>query len=186
MRALTNPYTPNAGAEPEAIVGRDEQLELFDLLLARLARGRTEQSMIVTGLRGVGKTVLLGQFRSKALERDWVVVELEASKHDDTEFRRDISSRLRAALLELSPRVRWPDRFTHAAAVLTSFTVGVDAAGAWSAGLDVDAAEGLADHADLSLELTDVFLALGEAAKERDRGVVPRFDEVPLLSLIHI
>lgn len=186
MRALTNPYTPNAGAEPEAIVGRDDQLELFDLLLARLARGRTEQSMIVTGLRGVGKTVLLGQFRSKALERDWVVVELEASKHDDTEFRRDISSRLRAALLELSPRVRWTDRFTHAAAVLTSFTVSVDGAGAWSAGLDVDAAEGFADHADLSMDLTDVFLALGEAAKERDRGVVLLFDEVQFLSKLQL
>ena len=44
--------------------------------------------MIITGLRGVGKTVLLGQFRTKALERDWVVVELEVSKHDETEFRR--------------------------------------------------------------------------------------------------
>ena len=62
--------------------------------------------MIITGLRGVGKTVLLGQFRVKALERDWVVVELEVSKHDDTDFRRDISARLRTALLELSPKAR--------------------------------------------------------------------------------
>ncbi|HEY8718503.1 ATP-binding protein [Pengzhenrongella sp.] len=186
MRALTNPYTPNAGAEPEAIVGRDDQLEWFDLLLARLARGRTEQSMIITGLRGVGKTVLLGQFRTKALERDWVVVELEVSKHDDTEFRRDVSSRLRAALLELSPRTRWTDRFTHAAAVLTSFTLSVDTAGSWSAGLGVDAAEGFADHANLSMDLTDVFLALGEAAKERDRGVVLLFDEIQFLSKLQL
>jgi len=74
VRALTNPYTPNAGAEPQAVVGRDDQLAWFDLLLARIERGRTEQSMIITGLRGVGKTVLLGQFRTKALEHDWVVV----------------------------------------------------------------------------------------------------------------
>jgi Cdc6-like AAA superfamily ATPase len=59
VKALTNPYTPNAGAEPQAVVGRDDQLEWFDLLLARIERGRTEQSMIITGLRGVGKTVLL-------------------------------------------------------------------------------------------------------------------------------
>ncbi len=182
MRALTNPYTPNAGAEPQAVVGRDDQLDWFDLLLARIERGRTEQSMIITGLRGVGKTVLLGQFRSKALEHDWVVVELEVSKHDETEFRRDISARLRAALLELSPRARWTDRSKHAAAVLKSFTISVDASGTMSAGLDVEAAEGFADHANLSMDLTDVFLALGEAAREKDRGVVLLFDEIQFLS----
>lgn len=182
MRALTNPYTPNAGAEPQAVVGRDDQLDSFDLLLARIERGRTEQSMIITGLRGVGKTVLLGQFRLKALERDWVVVELEVSKHDDTDFRRDISGRLRTALLELSPKARWTDRFRHAAAVLKSFTISVDATGSLSAGLDVEAAEGFADHANLAMDLTDVFLSLGEAAHERDRGVVLLFDEVQFLS----
>ncbi len=179
---MTNPYTPNAGAEPQAVVGRDDQLDWFDLLLARIERGRTEQSMIITGLRGVGKTVLLGQFRSKALEHDWVVVELEVSKHDETEFRRDISARLRAALLELSPRARWTDRSKHAAAVLKSFTISVDASGTMSAGLDVEAAEGFADHANLSMDLTDVFLALGEAAREKDRGVVLLFDEIQFLS----
>lgn len=181
MRALTNPYTPNAGAQPEAIVGRDDQLDSFELLLGRLARGRSEQSMIITGLRGVGKTVLLGQFRAKALEQDWVVVEQEVSKHDEDEFRRDISSRLRAALLELSPRTRWSDRLKHAAGVLKSFTVSVDAAGAWSAGLDLEAVEGHADHGNLAMDLTDVFLAVGEAAKEEGKGVVLLFDEVQFL-----
>jgi len=182
VRALTNPYTPNAGAEPEAVVGRDDQLESFDLLLARLARGRTEQSMIITGLRGVGKTVLLGQFRSKALAQEWVVIEQEVSKHDEADFRRDMSSRLRAGLLELSPRARWSDRFQHAAAVLQSFTVSVDPSGGWSAGLDVQAAEGFADHGNLAMDLTDVLLALGEAARERERGVVLLLDEVQFLS----
>lgn len=182
MKALSNPYTPNAGAEPQAVVGRDDQLEWFDLLLARIERQRTEQSMIITGLRGVGKTVLLGQFRSKALLRDWVVVELEVSKHEEAEFRRDISSRLRTALLQLSPRARWTDRFRHAAGVLQSFSVTMDASGSVSAGLDVSAAEGYADHANLSIDLTDVFIALGEAAQERGRGVVLLFDEVQFLT----
>ncbi|MEX2290578.1 MAG: ATP-binding protein [Mycobacteriales bacterium] len=182
MRALTNPYTPNAGAEPQAVVGRDDQLAWFDLLLARIERGRTEQSMLITGLRGVGKTVLLGQFRTKALEHDWVVVELEVSKHDETEFRRAVSARLRTALLELSPRARWTDRFRHAAAVLKSFTITVDASGTVSAGLDVEAAEGFADHADLSMDLTDVFVALGEAAREQERGIVLLFDEIQFLN----
>ncbi len=92
MDPVLNPYTPNAGARPQAVVGRDDQLQSFDLLLRRLKLGRTEQSMIITGLRGVGKTVLLGQFRSKALAADWVVVDLEVSKHDDQRFRFDVVS----------------------------------------------------------------------------------------------
>ncbi|MGC0369431.1 ATP-binding protein [Microbacterium sp. SLBN-111] len=182
MEALTNPYTPNAGAEPQAVVGRDDQLGSFDLLLARIERGRTEQSMIITGLRGVGKTVLLGQFRSKALGRDWVVVELEVSKNDESHFRRTLASKLRTALYELSPKARWTDRFQHAAGVLRSFTVSVDASGAWAAGLDVDAAEGFADHGDLALDVTDLFIAIGDAAQERGRGLVLLLDEVQFLN----
>ena len=181
MQALTNPYTPNAGAEPQAVVGRDDQLASFDLLLDRLARGRTEQSMIITGLRGVGKTVLLGQFRSAALGRDWVVIELEVRKNDDTVFRREIGTKVRTALFELSPKAKWTDRFKHAAAVLKSFSVSVDGSGTWTGALDVDAAEGYGDHADLALDLTDLFLAVGEAAAERRSGVVLLLDEVQFL-----
>lgn len=182
MDPLNNPYTPNAGAEPQAVVGRDDQLASFDLLLARIEAGRTEQSMIITGLRGVGKTVLLGQFRAKALARKWVVVEHEVSKNDEAGFRRDIGSKLKTALFELSPKARWTDRFRHAAAVLKSFTLSFDTGGAITAGLDVDSAEGFADHANLSLDLTDVFLAVGDAAAESERGVVLLFDEVQFLS----
>lgn len=182
MDPLSNPYTPNAGAEPQAVVGRDDQLAWFDLLLGRIERGRTEQSMIITGLRGVGKTVLLGQFRTKALQHTWVVVELEVRKHDEAEFRRAISARLRTALLELSPRARWTDRFQHAAAVLKSFSLSVDATGAVSAGFDVDAAEGFADHADLAMDLTDVFVSLGDAAAEKGRGIVLLLDEIQFLN----
>jgi AAA ATPase domain len=182
MQALTNPFTPNAGAEPEAIVGRDDQLDSFDLLLARIELGRTEQSMIITGLRGVGKTVLLGQFRNKARGKDWVVIDQEVSKHNDEEFRRELAGRLRRSLLELSPKARWTDRFQHAAAVLKSFTVSLGADGGVSASFDVEAAEGYADHANLSLDLTDVFTALGEAAQECRRGVVLLLDEIQFLS----
>ena len=73
MDPVRNPHTPNAGARPLAIVGRDDQLQSFDLLLGRLQCGISEQSMVITGPRGVGKSVLLGQFRRKALAADWVV-----------------------------------------------------------------------------------------------------------------
>ncbi len=169
-------------AEPQAIVGRDDQLESFNLLLGRISRGRTEQSMIISGQRGVGKTLLLGRFRAAALAQDWVVVELEVSKHDDSELRRTISARLCTALLELSPRARWTDRFRHAAAVMKSFTLTIDGSGSVSAGFDVNAAEGYADNENPSMDLTDVFVALGEAAAERKRGLVLLLDEVQFLS----
>ncbi|MEJ7795768.1 MAG: ATP-binding protein [Nocardioides sp.] len=182
MDPVSNPYTPNAGATPQAIVGRDDQLESFDLLLRRSSIGRTEQSMIVTGLRGVGKTVLLGQFRGTALRTDWVVIELEVRKHDDNLFRREITGLTRTALFELSPKAKWDSRLERAARVLTSFAISVDPSGALTARLDVDALEGIADHLDLAQDLTDLLVAVGEAAQSKDRGVVLLFDEVQFLS----
>ena len=79
-----NPYTPNVGAKPPVLAGRATELDAFDVLLSRLERGATEQSMIVTGLRGVGKTVLLGEFRRRSEARSWVTIEAEMTK--GTEF----------------------------------------------------------------------------------------------------
>ncbi len=103
---ILNPYTPNAGAQPPAVLGRDAQLNTFDVSLRRMTAGRTEQSMIITGLRGVGKTVLHGRFRKKAHELGWLVVEREVSKHDDDQFRRQIVSSIRTSLFEMSPKAR--------------------------------------------------------------------------------
>ncbi len=182
MDPVSNPYTPNAGARPDALVGRDDQLASFDILLKRLARGRAEQSMIITGLRGVGKTVLLGQFREKALAAGWAVVEHEVTKHDEEAFRRATALKLRTALLELAPRARWTDRFLRAAAALKAFTLTVDPSGQVRAGLDVDVVDGLADHGDLAMDITDVLVAIGEAAQGDGRGVVLLLDEVQFLA----
>ena len=182
MDPIRNPYTPNAGAQPPAVLGRDVQLQTFDLLLRRMSAGRTEQSMVITGLRGVGKTVLLGRFRSKAQELNWVVIEREVSKHDDEQFRKQMVSAIRTALFEMSPKARWGDRTKRAAAVLKSFSVSVDPTGTLTGGIDIDAAEGFADQQNLQADLTDLFVAVGEAAKDSDKGVVLLFDEVQFLS----
>ena len=81
MDPRKNPYAPGAGTKPPALVGRDEQVESFDILLERLERGYAEQSMIITGLRGVGKTVLLDVFREKAEDREWATIEWEVEKN---------------------------------------------------------------------------------------------------------
>src|ERR1700709_537239 len=59
MDPIINPYTPNAGSRPQELAGRDTELEQFRVLIGRLKLGTTEQSMIIRGLRGGGKNVLL-------------------------------------------------------------------------------------------------------------------------------
>ncbi|MDQ0851297.1 hypothetical protein QFZ65_003235 [Arthrobacter sp. B3I9] len=158
-------------------------LEDFKVLLRRLDRGRTNQSMIVTGLRGVGKTVLLGEFRQIAEEFKWRVLELEASKHDDSHFRQTVYSQLRAALFQISPKAKWGEKARRAAQVLQSFSLSIDpASGAPTLSLDVDPAEGFADHGNLTLDVTDVLVSIGEAAREHATGLVLLFDEVQFLS----
>lgn len=174
-----NPYTPNAGARPPVLVGREGQLEKFDILLSRLELGHTEQSMLATGLRGVGKTVLLAEFRDIAIERGWAAVEAEITK--SSPFGNKMAAMMRRALFDLSPRARWTDRAKRAASVLTSFSMTFNADGSATAGIDLEAAEGLADTGDLSGDLTDLFVAVGEAASEANKGVILLIDEVQFL-----
>ena len=145
MRAQDNPYTPNAGARPPRF-GRaaTRSSRRFEVLLARLLRGHTEQSMLVTGLRGVGKTVLLTRFRgARAGKAAGSTVEAEITKNSD--FGDRMANLARRALLQLAPRDRWKERAARAAAVLRSFQVTLRSDGSVTAGFDVDPAEGLAD-----------------------------------------
>ncbi len=180
MDPRDNPYTPNAGARPPLLVGRDAQLAAFDVLLTRLDRGRTAQSMIVTGLRGVGKTVLLNAFEQVATDHGWVTVEAEIAR--STPFGPRMAHLARRALFGIAPRARWGDRARRAAAVLTSFSLSVAPDGAVTAGLEVDPAEGAGDSGQLEDDLTDLVVALGEAARDHGTGVVFLFDEVQFLT----
>jgi hypothetical protein len=184
LRARDNPYTPNAGADPPALVGRDDELAAFEVLLARLLRGHTEQSMLVTGLRGVGKTVLLTRFEAMARESGWATVDAEITKNSD--FGDRMVNLARRALLQLAPRERWKGMVARAASVVRSFQVTLRPDGSVTAGFDVDPAEGVADSGHLGDDLTDVFVALGEAAKEQGSGVVFLVDEVQFLKLAEL
>src|SRR6476661_3145299 len=67
MDPVRNPFAPGAGQRPTELTGRDRELAAFDVVLERVARGRPERSLVLTGLRGVGKTVLLGVLKAFAL-----------------------------------------------------------------------------------------------------------------------
>jgi AAA ATPase domain len=179
MDRARNPYTPNAGAPPRYLAGRAAEVEEFRILLQRLTRGYTEQSLVVTGLRGVGKTVLLGEYQNVAKEESWVAVKAEVSKN--TPFASQIANLARRALFDVSPKAKWSDRAKQAAAVIKSFTLTVNPEGSIVVGLDGDAAVGHADSGNLNEDLADVFEAIGEAAQAHDRGVVFLFDEIQFL-----
>jgi hypothetical protein len=182
MDPRRNPYTPNAGARPPVLAGRGDELATFDLLLGRLEAGYTEQSMIITGLRGVGKTVLLAEFRSRSEDAGWAVVELEVAKHDDSAFGRILAREIRRALFAIAPSKRWREKARRAAGVLKSFSVTVGADGAMTAALDVEALEGSADSGMLDADLSDLLIAVGEAARDHDTGVIFLLDEIQFLS----
>src|ERR1700712_6027223 len=99
MDPVRNPYAPGAGQRPPELAGRDIELTAFDVVLERIAHGRPERSLVLTGLRGVGKTVLLNQLPSAAISRGWGTGKIEA--RPDQSLRRPGSSALHLALREL-------------------------------------------------------------------------------------
>jgi hypothetical protein len=135
--------------------------------------------MLVTGLRGVGKTVLLGAFESTALDAGWITVTAEITKNEA--FGARMGSLVRRALFQAAPKASWGEKLRRAAGVLKSFSVTVSSEGSITAGIDVDAVEGLADTGNLGDDLTDLLVALGEAAQERGTGVAFLVDEVQFL-----
>ena len=179
MDPRKNPYSPGAGTKPPALVGRDKQIKSFDILLERLENGYVEQSMIITGLTRVSKTVLLDAFREKAETRDWTTVEREVEKN--AAFTPKMAVHLRRALLQIAPKAKWTDRVLRAASILKSFTVTFNPDGAMTAGLDIDALAGIGDSGALSEDLSDLFVAIGEAAQDRGAGVVFLVDEIQFL-----
>lgn len=176
-----NPYTPNAGARPQVLVGRGAELDTFDVLLSRLAEGRTAQSLVVVGLRGVGKTVLLGECRQRTLDQRWHAIDVEVSKWDDGQFRATLAREARRVLHAIGARGRWSELTRRAAGMLKSFTLGVDPDGRLTVGLEGGPVAGYADSGALDADLTDLLVGLGEAALDQRTGVVLLLDEIHFL-----
>src|SRR5258707_14377740 len=81
MDALTNPFAPGAGSPPPELVGREAILNQAEVTLARVQRGRSSKSVLIVGLRGVGKTVLLNRIQAKADEQGYLAELLEAPEN---------------------------------------------------------------------------------------------------------
>jgi Cdc6-like AAA superfamily ATPase len=81
MDPIRNPFSPGAGSPPPELVGRDPLLEQARVLLGRVRQKRPEKSMLLTGLRGVGKTVLLNEIERMAKGAEYRTIVIEA--HED-------------------------------------------------------------------------------------------------------
>ena len=179
MDPIRNPYAPGAGQRPPELAGRDVELEAFDVVLERVARSRPERSLVLTGLRGVGKTVLLNALRSAAVRRGWGTGKLEA--RPDQPLRRPLSSALHQAVRELShPK---PDDVDHVLGVIRAFAqreAGADAKlrDRWNPGIDAPAVKGRADSGDIEIDLVELFTDLGGLAADVGKGVAVFIDEM--------
>ncbi|MDQ6949559.1 MAG: ATP-binding protein [Actinomycetota bacterium] len=184
MDPVANPYSPGAGTPPPALVGRDAELAAFDTAVRRLGIGRPAKSVMLTGLRGVGKTVLLREFSQLAKSHGWVHEQIEAT--EAIRFPEAVAMLTRKALLRLSVGQRAAARVRRALGVLKSFQLRWSLPDSGDLTLEVDPVAGLADSGVLDDDLTGLFIEVGELARERGLGVLITIDEIQYLTTEHL
>ncbi len=179
MDPVRNPYSPGAGLRPPELAGRDKEVSDFLVVRRRAASALSNRSVVMTGLRGVGKTVLLNELAQAAAIDGWIIAKVEADHAaGNGAFREQVSIALNRSLREATGSFGMMERFKRALATFRSFTLGVDPSGRFSIGIDIDPAAGRADTGSLETDLTDLALDLAAAARERSVGVGLFIDEL--------
>ncbi len=184
MDPIRNPYAPGAGQRPPELAGRDRELEQFEITLERVAAGRPERSMVLSGLRGVGKTVLLNALRGQAVSRAWGTGKIEA--RPDQSIRIPVAQAVHAALREVAHRHRDPERVEEVTGVLKSFALSTTLADRkglrWTPPVDAVAVKGRADSGDLELDLVELFTDAAALAGDLGVGIGLFIDEMQDIS----
>lgn len=177
-----NPFAPGAGRRPPQLVGRDAEIEAFAKVVARTRRGLGNRGMVLSGLRGVGKTVLLNALREHAERMGWLVVSLEGQRSDqaDIDVRRRLARELVVAARRLNPPTR-SERFRRAMGSIESFKLQVGVTGV---SLDVEPAKGRADSGDLETDLSELVEDLADALAADGLGFGLFIDEMQDLSTL--
>jgi AAA ATPase domain len=179
MDPVNNPYNPGAGTRPPALVGRDAEIDAMDVTLRRLLRGTNGRSQLLTGLRGVGKTVLLNEFEDIAQGRGYFHEHIEVS--EDGNLAPPLASALRRVLLAMDAKRRIGEAVRRALGVLKAFTLRIPDGPELS--IEVDAVLGPADSGDLGSDLAGLFVEIGEVAQAHDAGILLTIDELHYVDL---
>jgi hypothetical protein len=181
MDQIRNPFSPGAGSPPPELAGRSQILEQARVLLGRVKAGRAEKSIIMIGLRGVGKTVLLVEIEKLAQKEGYQTVLLEAP--DSRALAHVLVPHLRKLLFELDRIKGAGDKVKRGIRVLKSF-IGVIKVkiGDVEFGVDLDPERGTADSGNLEADLPELLCAVAEAAQERHTVVGVLIDEIQYFS----
>jgi predicted transcriptional regulator len=177
MNPIDNPYSPGAGAPPKELAGRDEIRERVRIAIERIRIGNPAKSILMVGLRGVGKTVLLEQMRTDAEGKGVQSVWVEAP--EGRSLPAILAPQLRSALLRLSRNEKAKDLARRALRGLAGFAKALKLKYAdIEVGIDFDPEPGLADNGDLEQDLQALLETIGQAAKAAETVLVLFIDEL--------
>lgn len=176
MDPALNPYSPGSGRRPPELVGRTGELEAFDTLRARSANGLGDRGIVLTGLRGVGKTVLLNEMHGLADRVGWLTARIEARR--DSTGARSVRSALARELVVAArkfARTSLTERMRAALGSISSFNAKIGATGI---SLGVERATGRADSGDVEIDLLELVEDVSHALVEKKRAFGLFIDEM--------
>lgn len=181
MDPVRNPYAPGAGNPPPELAGRSEVISSVTTALQRVAHGRYAQSIVLVGLRGVGKTVLLNKIREIAEEHHFLAIQAEA--HEGKPLPELLVPGLRQLLYRLSSIESAKEKARIGLRVLKSFLNGLRVTiSDIEIGLSIDPETGVADSGDLESDLPALLEAIGEVGKSANQPIVLLLDELQYLT----
>lgn len=178
---IINPYTPGAGLVPNYLAGRDDTIAEAKEIIAYVAHGYPARSVIYYGLRGVGKTVLLNKIEEIAEENDVLYEHIEVSERSS--FKVSISLYIQKLIRQMSVKAKAENIWQKAMSVLKAFQITYSPEGDVSVSLkdDVVAAIGVSDTGNFANDLTELFVSMGNLAKNSESSVCLFIDEIQYL-----
>ena len=177
MNPDRNPFAPGAGTPPPELSGRSDLLTRAETALRRVQNGRPEKSLVLVGLRGVGKTVLLNEIRRRAEDQKFSIGRIEG--HEGKLLAALLIPQLRRILLELDRLESISEQVKRGLRILKSFMNAVKVkTGEVEVSLDIDPETGAADSGDIEADLPELVTAIGRAAESRHRAIAIFIDEI--------
>lgn len=177
MESALNPYSPGSGLRPPALVGRQADIDAFDLLIARTRGRQASRGIVLHGLRGVGKTVLLNGFRDQAERADWFIVDLEA--RNEASGREAVRQRLARSMVLAARKLQRSKVVGESLKTVlgTVKSFGVTLAGP-TLQFDVEAAQGRADSGRVDVDFEELVEDLAPALRKASSAFAIFVDEM--------